>query len=153
MLAAVAVGVVIIAWIVGGPVLRQRRHARAGARKFPLEWLAIMNKRMPVYQRLPGDLREQLQRLILMFLSEKIFVGRGGFTITDEIRVTVAAHACLLLLNRATAMFPLFRMILIYPSTYAVDHRDEDDAGVVSEELQERAGEARGRGPGVLSWG
>lgn len=152
LLAAVAAGIVIIVWVVGGPLLRRRRHARVGAQSFPDAWAAVLSRRVPVYRRLPADLREQLRRLMLIFLSEKTFVGRGGFEVTDDVRLTVAAHACLLLLNRETAMYPLFRTILIYPSTYAVEHRDEDEDGVVSEEWQERAGEAWERGPVILSW-
>lgn len=150
--AALAAGAAIIGWIIGAPLLRQWRLARVGAGAFPHEWGAILHERVPLYRRLPKDLREQLQRLVLVFLSDKTFVGAGGFVITDEVRLIVAAQACLLLLNRPTTMFPLFRTIVIYPSTFAVDHREEDEAGIVVEELQERAGEAWERGPVILSW-
>ncbi len=152
LLVAVAGGVLIIAWILGAPAIRRRRHARIGAQRFPSAWLAILKDRMPVYRRLPMELREQLHGLVLVFLADKTFVGRGGFEITEAVRVVVAAQACLLLLNRETTMFPLFRTILVYPSTYAVDHQEEDGAGIVSAETQERAGEAWERGPVILSW-
>lgn len=152
LVVAIAVGAVIIAWTVGAPWLRKRQHARAGAGPFPSAWLPILHQRVPVYRRLPAELREQLHRLMLIFVAEKAFVGRGGFEVTDTVRVVVAAQACLLLLNRETAMFPLFKTIVIYPSAYAVDHQAEDEAGVVSEEVQERAGEAWERGPVILSW-
>ena len=37
-----------------------------------------------------------------MFLAEKQFEGCDGLVITDEIRVVIAAQACLLLLHRDT---------------------------------------------------
>src|SRR5207247_571968 len=53
------------------------------------------------------------------------FEGCGGFEITDEVRVTIAAQACLLLLHRETDYFPHLLTILVYPLTYMVqeDHR------------------------------
>ncbi len=96
---------------------------------------------MALYPRLPADLQSQLKELILVFLSEKTFEGCGGMTVDDEIRVTVAGQACLLLLNRETDFYPTLKTILIYPSSYA--HPD-DDAIMLGESWQ--------YGPVVLSW-
>ena len=46
---------------------------------------------------MPVELQKQLQRRIVIFVDEKVFIGAQGLQITDEIRVTVAAQACLLL--------------------------------------------------------
>jgi Mlc titration factor MtfA (ptsG expression regulator) len=104
-----------------------------------------------LYRVLPQDLRDELHRHINVFLEEKTFEGCGGLTITDDIRVTIASLACVLLLNRNTNYFPGFSTILVYPETYVapVVHRD----GLV-ETLDEsvRAGESWHGGPVVLSW-
>ena len=55
---------------------------------------------------------------IQVFLAEKRFEGCGGFEITNEVRVTIAAQACLLLLHRGTDYFPGLLTILVYPLTY-----------------------------------
>ena len=56
---------------------------------------------MPYYRLLSDDEQTQLQKLIRVFLAEKKFEGCGGLEMTDEIRVTIAAQVCILLLNRA----------------------------------------------------
>lgn len=55
-----------------------------------------------------------------VLLAEKNFEGCGGLELTDEIRVTIAAHACLLLLHRTTDYYPKLTSILVYPSGYTV---------------------------------
>lgn len=146
------IGALIILWIAGAPLLRKHRQARIRAREFPAAWHALLEERLPVYRRLPPDLRCRLHGLIQIFLAEKVFVGREGLTITDEIRVTIAAQACLLLLNRETGVYPTLVTILVYPSTYAAEHHEVDEAGVRTEEIQARSGEAWEHGPLVLSW-
>ena len=53
-----------------------------------------------------------------VFLDEKRFEGCGGLEITDEIRVTIAAQACVLLLHRETDFYPKLQSILVYPHAY-----------------------------------
>jgi Mlc titration factor MtfA (ptsG expression regulator) len=55
---------------------------------------------------------------IHVFLAEKHFEGCGGLEITEEIHVTIAAQACLLLLHRKTDYYPRLITILVYPSGY-----------------------------------
>lgn len=57
---------------------------------------------------------------VRVFLAEKNFEGCGGLELTDEIRVTIAAQACLLLLHRKTDYYPQLTSILVYPSGYTV---------------------------------
>ena len=58
------------------------------------------------FHRLSASDRTELLGHIQVFLAEKRFEGCGGFAITDEVRVTIAAQACLLLLHRRTDYFP-----------------------------------------------
>jgi MtfA peptidase len=107
---------------------------------------------VPIYRRLPRELREQLHGHINVFLGEKEFEGCGGLTLTDEIRVTIAAQACVLLLNRETDYFPGFRTVLVYPETY-VAPGTHIDGPIETHGEDIRAGESWHRGPVVLSWG
>ena len=107
---------------------------------------------MPLVQHLPADLQLQLKRHVQVFLAEKQFVGCKGQVINDEVRVTIAAQACLLLLNRQTDYFPSLHQILVYPGAFEVEHEHVDDAGVVHVERQERVGESWDRGQIMLSW-
>jgi Mlc titration factor MtfA (ptsG expression regulator) len=97
-------------------------------------------------------LRDQLQRLVKQFLHQKTFVGCAGLEVTEEMRVTIAAQACLLLLNRPTRVYPGLHAVLVYPGAFLVPRRQQDEAGVVTETRQDLLGESWGDGRVVLSW-
>src|SRR6187401_281641 len=99
------VAALVIAWLASEPWLRERRRRRLRARPFPETWRQIIAERVPQVGRLPTALRRELKGHIQVFLDEKQFSGCDGLEITDEVRVTVAAQACLLLLNRRTGYF------------------------------------------------
>ena len=86
--------------------------------KFPTHWEEILRDRVPIYQLLSEPDRRELKSYIRWFIGTKEFEGCAGLTITDEIRVTVAAHACLLLLHRETPCYERLRIIRIYPGTH-----------------------------------
>ena len=75
------------------------------------------------FRRLSAMDRAELLGHIRVFLAEKRFEGCSGFAITDEVRVTVAAQACVLLLHRRTDYFPKLLTILVYPLTYMVEEK------------------------------
>jgi len=118
----------------------------------PEEWGAIVNRRVSYYNCLPAAKQEDLQALIQVFLDEKPFEGCGGLKIKDEIRVTVAAYACILLLGGQSDMYPKLRTILVYPYAYVAPHSSHQPDGTVSEGLQTRSGESWSFGNIVLSW-
>ena len=101
---------------------------------------------------LPADLQLQLKKHIQIFLSEKAFVGCAGLVVTDEMRVAIAAQACLLLLNRDTDYFPGLRQILVYPGAFIADRSHVDASGVRHEYRQPLAGESWSSGQVILSW-
>lgn len=131
--------------------LRHSRRKQAFQRRFRSEWIELLERNVPIYGVLPESLRAQLHGHINVFLEEKVFIGCGGLEIGDEIRVTIAAYACLLLLNRITDHYPGFTTILVYPDTY-VAREVRHDGDVETLEEQARAGESWNRGPVVLSW-
>ncbi|MCB0346499.1 MAG: zinc-dependent peptidase [Bdellovibrionales bacterium] len=126
-----------------------RRMLRASA--FPEKWREFLNNQVPLYARLPDELKRELEGHIQVFLSEKYFEGAGGLEITDEMRVTVAAQACVLLLGRNTNYYPQLSSIIIYPAAYIAEHITHE--GLVEiRDNQVRLGEAWHRGSVVLSW-
>lgn len=132
---------------------RNRRRARVRKRPFPAEWQSILTTNVPYCSRLTAAELTELQGHIQVFLNEKTFVGQGGLEIDDEIRVTVAAQACLLLLNRDTRYYPYLSTIVMYPSAYKATTRRQDPAtGAVIEEEVVRLGESWLRGQVVLAW-
>jgi Mlc titration factor MtfA (ptsG expression regulator) len=144
------IGAAIAAYLVWRELRRRRRRAVA-ERAFPDEWQAILERNMPLYRRLAEPLRRELHRLIQLFLHDKSFHGFDGLEVTNEMRLTVAGHACLLLLNRDTPGYENFSSIYLYPSTFVSTQKTYD--GVVQRVGQQaRLGESWQRGPIVLAW-
>lgn len=133
-------------------LLKHWRRPRLRKRALPAEWQAIIERNVPYVRLLSESEREQLAGDVQVFLAEKRFEGCAGLQITDEIRVTIAAQACLLLLNRATDFYPTLRTILVYPHGYVADAASRQPDGTVIEGPQHRLGESWLRGAVVLSW-
>src|SRR5204862_3218206 len=126
---------------------------RLRARPFPEKWLEIIRSNVVFFDRLSSADQAELLSHIQVFLVEKRFEGCGGLEINDEIRVTIAAQACLLLLHRKTDYFPRLLTILVYPSTYLVDEQRPLTAEIWEGGKQSRLGETgRTMGSMVLAW-
>ena len=95
---------------------------------------------------------EKLRQLALLFLAEKQFVGAHGLEVTERMRVSIAAQACLPILELGLDWYAGFTGIVVYPGDFRVQRAQTDDAGVVHEWDDELAGEAMPGGPVVLSW-
>lgn len=123
-------------------------------RAFPEEWVSILSRNVPYTRQLPPELRTKLQGLISVFVHEKTFEGCAGVTITDEIRVTVAAQACILMLGieDLSYFYNRLRSILVYPETYVARIKSQHNSFFVEEGFQHRNGEAWSHGNVVLAW-
>lgn len=144
----------LLAWLLGYPWWQRRQRRRLQAQPFPKHWRTLLRRRVPLVARLPADLQLQLKQHMQVFVAEKTFIGCAGLEVSEEMRVVVAANACLLLLNRpdAAAYFPKVRQILMYPGAFVVNRRHTDAAGVQLEQREALAGESWGEGQVVLSW-
>lgn len=128
------------------------RLKRALAQPMPEAWRALLERTIPIYSQMSGDVRQQLDKLVQQFLYQKKFVGCAGLEITDEMRLTIAGQACLLLLNRPTRVYPGLHAVLVYPTAFMVPRKQVDEAGVVTEARQDLLGESWGDGRVILSW-
>ncbi|HSN21011.1 MAG TPA: M90 family metallopeptidase [Usitatibacter sp.] len=153
LLLAAGLVALFVAWVVGEPFLVERRRERLRNRPLPEGWRAILERRVPSMHRLPPELRRQLEGHIQVFVAEKQFIGCAGFAVTDEVRVVVAAQACLLLLNRRGDYFPKVSDILVYPGAFVVE-RVQPAAlpGLMQEQRTARSGESWSHGQVVISW-
>ena len=125
--------------------LKQRRRRRLSAQPFPKDWQRTIERNVPFFRRLSAKDQGELLGHIQVFLAEKRLEGCGGLELTDEMRVTIAAQACLLLLHRKTDYFPRLLTILVYPSTYMVDENRPVEGLVWEEGRVPRLGETGGR--------
>ncbi len=143
-------GGIVCAVKVFAKVRRQKKRRVLLSTPFPLEWSAILERNLPPYRKISLQLQQQLHDYIRIFLSEKSFEGCGGLVLTDEIKVTIAAQACMLLLNRKCDCYPKLYSVLVYPSTYvAGTHKSY---GLHPTERSVRLGESWKHGSVVLAW-
>jgi len=131
---------------------KKRRRERLRSEPFPDAWEAILGRNMTLYERLGDEDRKTLRGHVQVFLAEKHYEGCGGLILSDEIRVTIAAQACLLQLRREADYFPRLVTILVYPSAYVAHDRQPIGGGGVLEGEVERLGEAWRDGVIVLAW-
>jgi len=142
----------VIGFLVSGPFLAERRRRKIRARPFPIAWSAILERRVPYVRRLPAHLRRELEQHIQVFIAEKPFIGCDGQVIDDEVRVTIAAQACLLILNRKPDYFPTLSQVLVYPGAFIVERVRAEPSGILQEERNALSGESWTNGQVVLSW-
>ena len=153
LLVIFGVALVVVGWFASEPIARAWRRARIRRRPFPEAWREILRRRVPYFRLLPADLQLQLKKHIQVFLAEKPFIGCAGLEVTEEMRVVIAAQACLLLLNRRRPdYFPNLRQILVYPGAFIVDRVQTDGAGVLQEQRHVLSGESWSQGQVILSW-
>jgi Mlc titration factor MtfA (ptsG expression regulator) len=147
-----AAALAIVVGLAGQPVwlAARRRTLQAGA--FPAHWRKLLRRRVPLVRRLPVPLQLQLKKHMQVFIAEKSFIGCAGLKVSEEMRVVVAAQACLLLLNRNYRHFDHVRQILLYPGAFAVTRATTDQAGVLQENRLALAGESWSQGQVILSW-
>ena len=131
---------------------RRWRHQSLLNKPFPENWLAIVQSRLPIYGALSQQEQSQLLQRIKFFLDGKKFYGCAGLEITDEIRVAIAAEACLLLLNKNRPIYPKLTAILVYPTAFRVDREQHQNDGTVASGSQGMLGESWNNGRVVLSW-
>jgi len=151
IVAIIAVALGVLAWLIAAPWWRARRRAVRMAEPLPGNSVAAIDRNVPAVRSLPPPLRARLESLMSAFLAEKQFIGCNGLVVTDEIRSTIAALACLLVLGRR-GHYDELHSILVYPTAFWVEDEVEDEAGVVSQRRRVLSGEAWESSRIILSW-
>ncbi|MEZ6107820.1 MAG: zinc-dependent peptidase [Pirellulaceae bacterium] len=131
---------------------RAARRKRIASRDFPAAWLSILETNVDHYPRLGAAAREHVRRYVQLFVTERHWEGCNGLTLTDEIRVTIAAQVAVMMQGYPDVLFDRVPSILVYPTSYKAQGRRMGPGGLVLEGQEHREGEAWYRGPVVLSW-
>ena len=143
----------VLALVIVIGIDRRRKRAIRELRATPLpdEWIQMLEEGVPIYQRLPADLRTKLHGYIQIFLATKPFEPCGELEeVTDEMRVIVAAQACLLLLNDRNGCYDALGSVLLYPNAYKTRESIHGSPDLGDQDV--RLGESWGTGSVVLSW-
>jgi len=131
---------------------RNRRRKKILAVPIPDHWKTILDQNVSQLSRLTAQQRALLYQRVQIFVKEKYWEGCNGFQITEEVKLTIAAQACLLTLGFASDCFDRLKTILVYPDTYVAKESLLNSIGVLTEGTSFRLGESWGQGPIVLSW-
>lgn len=134
--------------------LEERRRKKILSTPFPDAWLQILQKNMAHFRCLDPGERERLTELVQLFIADKHWEGCGGLELTDEIRVTIAGQACLLVLNLEHVLYANVETILVYPSTVVPKRAEESIFAIpgIVHDVMPLLGEAHQRGPVILTW-
>jgi len=135
--------------------LRARRRRKWAELPFPAEWDAIIGRNVAYDNLLDDSERARLRDFVQVFLREKSFEGCGGLELDDEIRVTIAAQAGILLLGREHEYYRNVQSILVYPSTVITPDRPLGSFEISDAPRPKGVpilGEAQLRGPVILVW-
>lgn len=145
---AAAVGIGFFSWQYFN---RRARRRRLMAQGLPEHAQRLLSRRFPLYEKINAETRSRLDGLINRFLDEIEFIGRDGFAITEEVRLIIAAQACLLLVNQPKRWYPTLKTVIVYPAAFKSKMKSSD--GFVENETEfHNAGESWMRGPVVLAW-
>jgi len=131
--------------------LTERRRNKLLETPFPEDWPRILAANVVAYPMLDTEEQDRLPELVQVFVAEKHWEGCGGLELDDEIRVTIAAHASLLMLRGEPHYYPRLTSILVYPSTFLVA-RKERQGPFTTEGEAALLGESWRAGVVMLAW-
>ncbi|MEP0393074.1 MAG: M90 family metallopeptidase [Erythrobacter sp.] len=122
--------------LLAAPLTPQQRH--------------IVEQLVPLVTLLPKDLRAAHEGKINLFLDQVTFRGKNGIEVTDMMRLSIAAQACLLIVN-SPMWYDTIRNVLLYPSVFETG-RGSHEEGLIHDHRHGTLGESWDRGPVILSW-
>lgn len=114
-------------------------------------WQSVVG-RLHFLRGLTPDELERLHQCVTLFLQAKHLSGAGGLVLTEEMRVMIAAQACILILNLDLDYYDDWVEIIVYPGEFIHDYECTDEDGVVHSTHEPRTGESWLAGPVILSW-
>lgn len=127
----------------------RRERLKAGFRP---EWRDLLAERMRTWQLLDDDERARLEMLALQLLVELHWEAAADFELTDDIEVTIAADAAVLLLGLDDDLFRGVRTVLVHPTTVVLQGEHSQVAGIVSDGPMPILGQADLHGPVLIVW-
>ncbi len=124
----------------------------AASNQIPVQLWTNIFARMPFLGGLSVVERDRLLQLANDFLAAKEMHGAAGLALTDEMRVAIAAQACLPILELGLGCYEGWVGVIVYPSEFRVQREEMDETGVLHQWDEHIAGESMDGGPVVLSW-
>jgi Mlc titration factor MtfA (ptsG expression regulator) len=114
-------------------------------------WRAL-TRRYSFMRVLGAAERARLHDLVVLFLHQKSIVGAGGLEVREEMRVGIAAQACMLILNLDLDWYRGWTEVIVYPDEFLAEYDYVDEDGVAHHVREPMSGESWLTGPVILSW-
>ncbi|MDT0576952.1 zinc-dependent peptidase [Croceicoccus sp. F390] len=143
-------GLLIVAVLLYRRSALRRKRERLLAAPLTSEQRRVVMELVPIVRRLPASLRLKLEGKMNVFLDQITFHGNNGLEVTDRMKLSISAQACLPVMN-SPVWYDALRTVLIYPAAFRAN-RNTHDGIVVHENDIGALGESWERGPVVLSW-
>ena len=122
-------------------------------RAVPSVWRDLVARRLGAWDRLDRGAAEPPRSAHRTPRRREAVGSSAGLTLTDEMRVTIAAHAALLVLEIGYAADDDISSIIVHASTiFLTGEQPGPIPGSRSDETVELIGEAHHKGPVLLSW-
>lgn len=128
----------------------RRRRAQRHDKLPELAWMDVVAS-LPLLGGLSGDELNRLRELVLLFLHEKELVAAGGYVLSDDMRLKIAAQACLPILNLGLDYYAGWVSVIVYPDEFVPEYEFMDEDGVAHQVREPMIGESWERGPIILS--
>ncbi len=132
---------------------RSGRRRKLLAQPLPSEWQGYLDRNVAIYRLLPAGQQRKLIDAVKIIAFERRYVGCKGLVVTEEMKVTIAAQAALLLLGEEGYYFERVTSFLLHPfkmvlPAHGVRPSSEDD----DEGERVILGQAFQQGEIILSW-
>ena len=130
---------------------KDRRRKELLAEPFPAAWREYVAANVRHYAYLDPAKRELMQAVVRVMVAERNWSGGAALTVTDEMKVTVAAQASVLVLGlEQPYFFDRVQSIILYPGAYV--RPPQLQRYLNAREGVPFAGEAWYHSPIILSW-
>jgi len=114
-------------------------------------WRSVL-ERYPFTRALSEEESARLRDWVILFLHEKSVVGARELAVHDEMRICIAAQACMLILNLDLDYYRGWVEVIVYPGEFVAEYEHVDEHGVVHHVAEPMSGESWLAGPVILSW-
>lgn len=131
---------------------KHRKRRQLLATPIPPSWEALIPTHCRQFAALSAEEQQRLRNDVRILIAEKHWEGCNGLSITEEIQVTIAAHAALMGLGFPEMPFERLLSILVYPDTFVAKRNTRMTGGGWLESDEPRLGEAWYQGPVILTW-
>ena len=114
------------------------------------DWQSV--RQLPCIKYLSPIEKARLRVLTSVLLYQKVFVGAQALNVDKQMKLLIAAQACVPVLRIGLNYYSGFTQVIVYPAAFWVERNEQDETGVVHQRKSLLAGEAWSHGPVILSW-